>query len=109
MRRRWPPQWISAITLRHRMKIRPRFFCPRRPVLPAGLKIFLGIAWLSASMPAFAHDASEITTRAFLRTNALELRLTIAASTAMAMAEADGHRVAALATAADVDAARTSL
>jgi hypothetical protein len=58
---------------------------------------------------AAAHDANEITTRVYLQTNRLEVRLTIAASTARLMVQADGHDVADLDNAEEFGRARSLL
>lgn len=65
------------------------------------------VALLALSLAAaFGHDSTEITTKAYVRTNCLELRLTLAAQTAELLVAADGHSVTNLSTAADVAAAR---
>src|SRR5262249_26482101 len=58
---------------------------------------------------AFGHDATEVTTKVYLRTNCLEVRVTLAAQTAKLLVEADGHSVANLSTPTDVNEARPLL
>jgi hypothetical protein len=69
----------------------------------------LGVIAVLLALPltaAFGHDSTEITTKAYVRTNCLELRLTLAAQTAELLIAADGHSLTNLSTAADVAAAR---
>jgi hypothetical protein len=58
---------------------------------------------------AFAHDPTELTTGVYLRTNCLEVRVTVAAETAMLLLAADGHGVDALSSSADLERARPAL
>ncbi len=64
---------------------------------------------LFSATAASGHDSFEITTDVYLRTNSLELRVTLAAQTARHLLAADGHGVAALATVADLEGARPLL
>jgi len=58
---------------------------------------------------SWAHDATELTTRVYLTTNFIEVHVTVAAPTAMLLLNADEHPVAALASRADLEDARSFL
>jgi hypothetical protein len=58
---------------------------------------------------AWGHDPYEISTKLYLRTNSLELRVTVAAKTMVTLMAADGDRSVALTSPADVEGARPSL
>jgi len=58
---------------------------------------------------AFGHDNTEVTTKVYLRTNCLEVRVTLAAPTAKLLLEADGHSDANLSSPAEVIEARPLL
>src|ERR1051326_8997021 len=58
---------------------------------------------------ARAHDPTELTSKAYLRTNSLEVRVTLAASTVMLLLKADGHEVSGLSNDADLESVRTFL